>query len=348
MTSKFSFNPSAVSISKNKAVQEPVVVTMELEPVITRNYMARFDRYEPLIKDSTATKVYKECPKKYFLSIILGFNSPDKFIVFTWGSAYHKFREVLEKLYGFGANAPATYDADKAHEAFIGAAQKGLEYWRKHGEDQETGTKWAFMTAERLILSFKRAFEHWKIEKSRGQIEVVAVEEPFNIQLENGVRTSGRFDQIIRWNGKLWDRDFKTTSKDSSFYARQLEPNDQFTRYTLAIEYLAGEPGQGVVAELLYNNNATRNKTHGPDIFPLTTSRTRSQLKTFENELGVISKKMSISRELDVWEKHENACAFCPFHSVCTEPTEEAEMAKLEQHFIVRPWDNQRVGVTDD
>jgi hypothetical protein len=346
--SKFSFNPSEVSISfKKNIIQSPVSVTMELEKHEPR-YMARFRRYEPLIKDSHATKVYKQCPKMYFLQIVLGFNSPEKFVIFAWGSAYHKFREVLERTYGFGSDKPPQFDADKAREALIAGTLVGLEYWRKHGEDQEPGSKWGFMTADRLLLSFKRAYTHWQREKEQNQIEVVAVEQAFNVQLRDGSRTSGRFDQLVRWLGVLWNRDFKSTTKDSAFYARQLDPNDQFTRYTLAGSYLAGEPVQGAIVELLYNNNPTRNKTHGPDIFPLTTSRTKEQLDTFEKEVTTLNRKLAINRELDVWEKNEGACAFCPYHSVCTQPSEEAEMEKLEQHFIVRPWDNTKVGVTED
>ena len=44
----------------------------------------------------------------------------------------------------------------------------------------------------------------------------------------------GRADQIVKWSGKVWGRDFKTSSKDGAFYQRQLDPNEQFTGYTYA------------------------------------------------------------------------------------------------------------------
>lgn len=352
--SKFSFNPSAVVVRKSSDVTIPTapilepVVTMELEEHPLVSFMKRFKRYEPKIKDSHSIRTLKTCPRKYFYEIVLGFNSPEKAVVFAWGSAYHKFREVLERSYGIGPEAPPTFDANKAMDAMVTATNTGLKYWRKSGIDQEPGTRFGFMTAARLVMSFKRAFQHWTFEKQQGQIEVVAVEQAFNVQLRDGSRTSGRFDQLVRWNAALWDRDFKTTTKDSAFYARQLEPNDQFTRYTLAGGYLSGEQVQGVIAELLFNNNPTKKETKGPDIITLTTSRTQSQLDTFEREQGVINRTLEVYRETDTWPMHENACPFCPFHSVCTRTSESAMEAQLEQHFVIRPWDNTKIGVEED
>lgn len=350
--SKFSFNP-LVSVRKDAPVPQreatdEIVVTMELEEHPLVSFMKRFKRYEPKIKDSHAIKILKQCPRKYFYEIVLGFVSTEKEVVFTWGSAYHKFREVLEKTYGVGPDAPAVYDPDRAMDAMVAATNAGLKFWRKHGQDQEVGSKFAFMTTERLVLSFKKAFVHWTIEKQRGAIEVIAVEQAFNVALRDGSRTSGRFDQLVRWNGGLWDRDFKTTTKDASFYARQLAPNDQFTRYPLGMSKLAGEPIQGVLVELLYNANPTKTDTKGPTIIELTTTRTESELEQFEKEAAVINRTLEVYRETDTWPMHETACSFCQFHSVCQRGSEAAQMAQLEQHFTVRPWDNTKIGVTDD
>lgn len=353
--SKFSFNPNAVAVRRDRSANitlpppEPVVaVTMELEPHPVISFMKRFDRYEPKIRDSHAIKLLKECPRKYFYEIVLGFVSQEKTVVFAWGSAYHKFREVLERSYGIGPDRPASFDQNKAMDACVSAINAGMGYWRKHGADQEIGSKYGFMTAERLLMSFKVAFRHWVLEKQRGLIEVVAVEQAFNVALRDGSRTSGRFDQLVRWNGALWGRDFKTTTKDSAFFARSLEPNDQFTRYTLSGSKLAGEQVQGILVELLFNNNPTKKDSKGPTVIELTTSRTQEQLDTFEREQAVTNMILEVYRQTDTWPMHEASCPFCVFHSVCTRNTEAAMMEQLEQHFTVRPWDNTKVGVTED
>jgi len=320
-------------------------VTMELEDHPVRIFMPKYNRYEPKIRDSTSIKSWKTCQRKYFYEIVLGFSSRETPPYFAWGSAYHKFREVLEVAYGFGHGKPEKFDDTKAAEAYVAATQAGLAYWKKHGREQpqDPKNKYAFMTTERLLKSFIEAFKHWSLEKKQGRIEVIAVEQAFNVQLSDGSSTSGRADQIVRWNGRLWGRDWKTTSKDTAFYTRQLEPNDQFTRYTLAEGKLSGEQIQGQFVEVLYNANATKNDTKGPKIIEFTTSRTPQQLAIFEREQIFINKQLELNRMYDIWPMHEPACPFCPFHSVCSRPTEAGMMAQLEQHFKIAPWDNTRV-----
>ena len=323
-------------------------VTMEIEehlPVEQRKLMAKYPRFEPKIRDHTSVNTFKTCPRKYFYQIVLGRVPHEEPPYFAWGSAYHKFREKLELVYGFAHDRPAKYDEARANDAFVEAVQVGMDYWKKHGKDQDADSKFAFMTRERLMKSFIHAFKHWSREKQQGRIEVIAVEQAFNVRLEDGSFTSGRFDQIIRWNGKIWGRDFKTSSSDSGFYSRRLEPNDQFTRYTLAEGKLIGEQIQGQFVEMLYNANPTKKDPKGPSIIELTTSRTTYQLAQFEKEQGTINRMLQVCREEDSWPMFEPTCPFCPFHSVCSKPSEGAMMAQLETHFKVRPWDNTKVGV---
>src|SRR5215203_2975982 len=81
-------------------------VTMELEDHPVRIFMPKYNRYEPKIRDSTSIKSWKTCQRKYFYEIVLGFSSRETPPYFAWGSAYHKFREVLEVAYGFGHGKP--------------------------------------------------------------------------------------------------------------------------------------------------------------------------------------------------------------------------------------------------
>ena len=333
---------------RERLADKPVgVVTMELEPhpKEKRMFMAKYERYEPRIRDSTAIQTEKTCPRKYFYQLVLGRVAKEDAPYFAWGSAYHTFRQVLEVAYGFGHEAPARYDETKAADAFAEAAKQGLAYWKKHGRDQPVGSKYEFMTVERLLKSFIHAFKHWAREKMQGRIVVIAVEQAFIVQLADGSYTGGRADQIVRWNGKVWGRDFKTSSVDSTFYSRRLEPNDQFTRYTLAEGKLVGEQVQGLFIELLYNAKPSKKDPHGPSIIELTTSRTRWQLDQFERDMSMVNKRLAMYREEDNYPMSESNCPFCPFHSVCTKPTEGAMMAQLETHFTVRPWDFTKIGM---
>ena len=287
--------------------------------------MTKYERYEPLIHDHTSMRLAKDCLRKYFYQIVIAKRPKEDQIHFAWGKAYHKFREILEKSNG---------DLQAAIEA-------GREVWhRDQGGDPPVGAKFDFLTEMRLLKSFAFAYKFWQGEKAAGRIEVVAVEQPFNVALSDGSHTSGRFDQVVRWATKLWGRDFKTTSKEGAFYARTLEPNDQFTRYTFAEGKLTGEPVQGQIIETLYNS-----KREGPKITQYTTSRSRYQLEQWEKEQIFMNKVLDMAREQDTWPMQEHNCQFCVFHSVCKLPSEGAMMAQLDAEYITKPWDNTK---TDD
>jgi hypothetical protein len=311
---------------------------MEYSPVPTKQFMSRFDRVEPLILDSTAVTEYKDCARRYFFKIVLGFTPKETAIYFTFGTAYHKFREELELTKG----------------DFMAGVRRGLAHWDKvQGDDPPVGSgKWEFMTRLRLLQSMKVGFDYQQKEKAQKNIEVLSVEQPFNVELVagSGHYTSGRFDQIIRWNGKIWGRDFKTTSKPLAYYDRGITPNDQFTRYTYAESLLAGERVQGQLIEVLYNSAGTKKAKGldgGPIIKPFVASRTDFELADWLDDELFLRDQIQNSREKDRWPKNEKACGFCPFHSVCKLGSEASQMNKLTAEFTQREWDNTKVGVDD-
>ena len=315
--------------------------------------MAEFERFEPLILDHTAMIAAKRCLRAYFFQIVLGqVGRGPTAPYFSFGSAYHKYREVLEitwqaliKQYGDDkGRIAAEKSAPIQIAAHTLALKEALGYWNKAtgGKNPTLGDKFDFMTEERLLKSCNMAFEHWKREKAQGKIEVLAIEQPFNVELANGEYTSGRFDQIVRWNGKVWGRDWKTSSKEGMYYSRGLDPNDQFTRYTFAEQELSGQRVEGQIIEVMYNA-----KKRGPEITQYLSSRTQWQLDDWKRDELFMRETISRARELDVWPKQEHNCGFCVFHSVCKMGSEGAQMSKLRAEFTQRAWDNTTIHLLD-
>lgn len=321
---------------------------MELREHPNRSFMEKFERFEPLILDSTAIKLAKMCKRKYFFQIVLGKVQRGTPVYFTYGTAYHKFRELLELSYmGNNEHYP---DAPMKEGDFKGALIAATNYWDKvQGADPPVGDKFDFMTRTRLQQSCFMAYQYWLEEKRKNQIQVLVVEQAFNVELGEGTGefTSGRFDQIIRWNGRVWGRDFKTSSKDGMYYQRGLTPNDQFTRYTYAESKLSGERVSGQLIEVLYNGKSTKAGPKGPTITPYPVARTDFELSDWERDELVIRKELQLARETDTWVKNEEHCTFCHFHSVCKTGTLASQMSKLEYEFETREWDNTKVGVDD-
>lgn len=304
---------------------------MQLVPHPNPRFMASLPRAEPAVMDSTASKKYKTCPRLYFYTMVLGYREKATPFYFAFGGAYHKFREILSNSNG----------------DLVLSLNAAGDHWQRRTKltgEPPVGSKYEFLTGQRLLSSCKTAYEHWKKERDQGRITVLHSEQTFLVTLKDGLtQIGGRADEIVRWNGRLWGRDFKTSSKMGPFYERTLEPNDQFTRYTLGESRLCGEPVQGQLVEVLYNT-----KKEGPKLVPLITTRTEAQLSQWEDEQIYLAQQLQRNRDTDTWPQQEIHCPFCPFRLVCKAPNEASATAQLQQGFEHKPWDFSKVGEEGD
>jgi len=291
--------------------------------------------------DSTAVTTYMQCPRKYFYRMVLGYSADVQMPYFAFGSAYHLFREVLERAY---MADPLESNWTDYILAALDAASKYCDKHLKPVDDPKN--KWAFMTKDRLIKSCVFAANHWKAEKKSGRITVLSIEQPFQIALPDGRIIAGRADQVINLSGKIWGRDFKTSSTQGNYYVNSLNPNDQFTRYTYAENKLVGwdesdindrPKVEGQMIEVLFNA-----KTVGPTLETYPAQRTRSELLMWLKEQEVWHKQMQINRDTDVWPMNTKSCTFCEFRKVCDLPNETSQMSQLKRNYKHSPWDCTR------
>lgn len=291
-------------------------------------------RFIPKTNDHSSMKLAKECFRKYFYRIILGRTPPkSKYqVIFDFGSAYHKFREVLELSYMEG----------KSRTECLGLAVQSIsEMPLTPGEG-----KYEFYTRQRLLETCMMSYNEWCREKDNKRIEVIAVEQPFNIQMPNGTYISGRADQIIKWNGKIWGRDFKTTSKMQMYFDATLDPNDQAIRYIYMESKLTfgadainnGRFIEGIIFEVVQNM-----KTVPPKMYKTIISKNRYQLLQWEKEQMLFDRILQLCHEEDTWPMCESACSFCDYSRVCKTPSEAGQENILKNNFILSPWDNQKV-----
>lgn len=299
-------------------------------------FMAKFKRHEPAITDSTSRVLMKLCFRKYFYQIVLGFRPREKSKppYFAWGSAIHKFWEVL-------------YRDDSEQKATDAATTS----WLLSKCAPPAGDKWDFMNIGRMALVFKSALEFYRKEKAQGVIKVLEIELPFEVEItdpDNGdaiVSIGGRFDQLISRNGRVAVRDWKNSKKDMAYYERQLDPNDQFTGYLIAGDALSASECKTCLVHL-----NTNTKKEGPELNQLITERTTAQKRQWIKEVKTLTKLLDICREEDTWPMCEGVsygntiCSSCDFRAVCAAPSEISQMAKLEQLFEQKPWDFTTIG----
>lgn len=329
---------------------------METKPAPIVKLFPKCKRVEPLILDSSAYLEAKQCFRLFFYKIVLGYRPKNSATVLTWGSAYHKFRELLEIGYVEAKKKGLSNEYNVA-APFVTAYNEALKYWDKEqGADPNPDEYFGFMTRARLSNSLEYAYKHWVREKQLALTEVLATEQLFNVELiKNGVRRSGKNDQLIMRDGNLWVRDFKTTTLDLEYYGRTLEPNDQFTGYTIAAGELSGEPIKGLVVEVLFNkkyHKTGRGKSEtGPIIQEYTTKRSEEQIETWKGEQKVFEKMLDICRNEDVWPMMDNArvnCKFCPYHKVCSFDNNDAAEYNLRNFYTFQEHDHTKFGESSE
>jgi PD-(D/E)XK nuclease superfamily protein len=329
---------------------------VETKQAIKQEFFPKCERIEPLILDSSAYLEAKQCFRLFFYKIVLGYRPKNSPTVLTWGSAYHKFREHVEIGY-LEAKKKGLSNEYNVSEPFQKAYLEAMRYWDKEqGKDPNPDEYFGFMTRNRLHETLIYAYKYWIREKQLGRIEVLATEQLFNIEIvKGGVRRSGKKDQLIMRDNELWVRDFKTTTQDLEYYQRSLEPNDQFTGYTVAGGELSGAPIKGLVVEVMFNKKHHKTdrgkKETGPLIKEFTTTRTEEQLEQWKKEQNVLEKMIQLCREEDVWPMMDNArvnCKFCPYHRVCCLPNNDSAEYNLRNHYDFIPHDHTKFGESSE
>lgn len=318
---------------------------LEVHEDVFKRFMPELPRYEPLVLDHSAVKLFKECPRKYFWRIVLGYIPPTSQPFFIFGTCYHKFREVLTKEYIRLVTIEGQSKTDAQLNAGPIALQVAINLWKKSGYTPDPSSKWGFLTLQRLIDTCTYAYKFWIKEQNMGIIEVLLTEQAFQVQLPDGSFTNGRFDEVVRWRNELWGRDFKTSSKKPEWFKRALEPNDQSVRYTYAESLLTGERVKGQIIEMMYNDKDTGRgkdkKQNGPEIHPFTVEYNEFQMNQWlEGETQFWRPQINKARELDLYPMSENNCSFCDYHNICKRASEFSMKIHLKQHYKVEPWNN--------
>lgn len=295
--------------------------------------------------DTSVLQTHQRCPRKALYQYLLNRTPSGKNWPIGFGLAYHKFREVLEKSYMIECVEKGT-PLGKAGPHLYALA---LTEATKDYEDPPIGDSKEYLTKGRLELTCEQAFHNWLEEKRAGLFKVLEAEQAFMLELPNGELFGGRFDQILEWRGKLWVKDFKTTSRMGKDYARMFDPNDQMTAYTWAASQLSGRPVQGVIIEVVYNT-----KTKGPEHHVFLSARTPFQIEEWQNDVMREIKEFRAHTTEKHWPKRTSACndfGGCYYRECCAKSSWRMRDEWLRAKTIESSWDfmnpDQEEGVVD-
>ncbi len=292
------------------------------------------------VLDNSTIECHMKCPRLAFLQYWLNRKPRGKNFPMDFGSAYHKYREVLENHF---IKAGKSIIESKEAELMGYHAKALMAALDKYPEDPPPDDSKHYLTAGRLEKTCAVAYEIWKAEKERGKIRVIGVEMAFDLALPSGRRFGGRFDQLVEWKKDLCIRDFKSTSMMGRTFASQFEPNHQITGYIWGGIGLSNRKVEGMLIETVYNVTNI-----GPKI---------DQFFTTRNDNHIQQWIFSIEREIE--QMHENharidelgylafpmrtaSCHYfsgCMFRECCTESSGRSMDDWLEHNTVHSIWD---------
>lgn len=204
--------------------------------------------------NSVSLGLAKECPRKYYLSQILGWRVRGANVHLTFGGHYAK---ALERFHSARADGA---DFDQARRLTIQCLM--LDTW-EHPTNEETddplpgGQPWDSQhpskNRETLVRSVIWYLEEFRDDPCKTVILAdgrPAVELPFRFQLTDEIVLCGHLDRLVEYTGGIYVQDQKTSgSQLGTYYFNRYAPDNQMSLYSVAAKVVWATPVQGVMID---------------------------------------------------------------------------------------------------
>jgi len=291
--------------------------------------------------DSTSLGALKECPRKYYYSIIQGWSPRVESVHLTFGQYYHSALEA----YDHAKFAGATHD-----EATVKAVRRALQdTWNKTlnrpwtSDIKEKNRE----TLVRTVVWYLEQFKEDPLQTVRLANGKPAVELSF--RFESGVTAPtgenyllcGHLDRVAMMGDDGWILDRKTSkySIDGSEYFERYSPDNQMSMYDFAGKIVYNLPIRGVIvdaAQVLITLSRFRRGT---------VPRTDSTRNEWFNTTTYYIKMAASYVQDNFWPMNDKSCGMyggCPFRPICGRAPEVREQW-LQATFKKRIWDPLQV-----
>jgi hypothetical protein len=337
---------------------------MDYHKDVLKRFLPLLDRHEAIVPDSSRIQTWKKCNRLFFYQYVINRVPKGNPVYIYFGDAYHRFREVLSK--GWFEHASAGGTLETFPDSYLSKAiLAALSKYDKGGPEPSKDDRFGFLTKTRLILSCKYAYHHWLKEKKEGQFKVLQTEVASNFRLKDGSIKSFRMDELVEWNGKLWVRDFKASTKQPAYYKYQLPFKDQPYTYVLAAQRHTGRKVEGIIFEQMFNEKSKKGSSDkkeveilvGPEIHSHIVTFTQSQLEEWEYEQAEINRQILSARIHDIYpmvqDEYQCTRGFspdeggkkfggCPYSELCVSNNQNHMMARILSEFKHYVWDNSK------
>lgn len=311
---------------------------LALPPELSSN--GSFSKAQPgfqIAVDSTSLGAFKECPRKYYYSIIWGYQPAQLSVHLTFGLLMHEGRERYYQSRSQGLQHDEALDA---------AVEWGLKVtWNK-----ELKRPWVSGSPEKNRNTFLRSLI-WYLDKygDNDPLETVilrsgkpAVELSF--QFDSGfyshegerVTLCGHIDRLVRLNDEIYVSDLKTSKHqlDAGFF-KKFSPDNQFSLYVLSGQIAFEKPTKGLILDALQVIVTDTRFQRGM------IDRSASQLEEWLDDQQFWIGQMETAAQLQKWPQNDKSCGLyggCQFREVCSK-SPASRQQWLASDFRRRVWD---------
>jgi len=299
--------------------------------------------------DSTSLGLFKECPRKYQLSIlgtdvpaegetpvIAGWETRRHSVHLVFGLHTHKCREVYDHARAEG----------KSHqEGLILAVRKGLELtWipelgRPWSSDDKNKNRFTLI---RTLVWYLDQFENDPFQTVILANGKPAVELSFRLETTYTAPTGetyllcGHLDRMATLNDITYILDIKTTKNTiSEDFFEKFTPDNQFSTYMLAAKIVYSLPIQALIVDAAQVAVTFSRFQRGQ------VARTTAQLEEWYRDLGWYLKSAETFALARYWPMNDKSCnsyGGCPFRGICNKSHKDRD-AWLKADYKRRQWD---------
>lgn len=285
--------------------------------------------------DSTSIGALKTCPRKYYYSIVLGYEPRQRSVHLTFGILYHGAMEQYDHARARGED----------HETALNIAVKWclVNTW-------SDGKPWVSEDANKNRYTLLRSVVWYLDQYENDALETVilengkpAVELSFRFETTYKCPTgepyllSGHLDKLAKLGDQIYVVDHKTSKHqlDPRFF-QGFSPGNQFTLYTLAARVVYKTQASGVICNGAQIAVTFSRFQRGP------IERSPFQLDEWYYDLGLLLKSAELYATLNHWPLNEMSCGNyggCEFREVCSKKSQKAREDWLATSFVRRTWD---------
>jgi len=283
--------------------------------------------------DSTSLGLFKECPRKYYYTMIEGWRKPGGNVHLEFGGLFHKALEMYDHMKVQGAAHP---------DALRHVVRYLLTETFVDGKPVDWGHN--LKTRHTLIRSVIWYLDHY--EHDRAETVILdngkpAVELSFRFDAGNSRLLCGHLDRVVEFQDSRFVMDRKTSSSTiSSYYFDQYAPDNQMSLYTMAGQIILQSPVRGVIIDAVQIAVGFSRFERG------FTYRTEAQVEEWlhdfhhwadlANDYGTRSNKPDV-RDFPMNDKSCHDYGGCPFRSICSSDP-RVRQTFLESNFIKQQW----------